>query len=208
MGSGSLFRNWLKKREVVHKRCNTNPKKYFVHYKSPSRMFWKALRTMLPHKRARGAAALNRLKVFEGIPFPYDHKKRVVVPQALKCLRLKSHRKFCKLGDLAEKMGWTNGNGDDHHEDHEDLHDEDHPCSIIDYGMDDAMNMDDAVRNTCHTAVDACIMMQAGDTTIICLRDVCTAIDAALMMSETHETENEEHVCEMFIDVAQAYFGH
>merc|ERR1740130_726779 len=80
--SGSLFRNWLKKREVVHKRCNTNPKKYFVHYKSPSRMFWKALRTMLPHKRARGAAAL-------------------------KCLRLKSHRKFCKLGDLAEKMGWT-----------------------------------------------------------------------------------------------------
>merc|ERR1711957_546261 len=104
MGSGSLFRNWLKKREVVHKRCNTNPKKYFVHYKSPSRMFWKALRTMLPHKRARGAAALNRLKVFEGIPFPYDHKKRVVVPQALKCLRLKSH---CKLCDLAEKMGWT-----------------------------------------------------------------------------------------------------
>jgi len=105
--SGSLFRNWLKKREVVHKRCNTNPKKYFVHYRAPSRMFWKALRTMLPHKKPRGAAALNRLKVFEGIPFPYDHKKRQVVPQALKCLRLKSHRKFCKLGDLAEKMGWT-----------------------------------------------------------------------------------------------------
>merc|ERR1712151_109571 len=105
--SGSLFRNWLHKREVVHRRCNTNPKKYHVHYKSPSRMFWKSLRAMLPHKSARGAAALSRLRVFEGIPFPYDHKKRVVVPEALKCLRLKAHRKFCKLGDLAYKMGWT-----------------------------------------------------------------------------------------------------
>lgn len=108
--SGSLFRNWLNKQEVVHKRCNTNPKKYFVHYKSPSRMFWRSLRAMLPHKKARGAAALSRLRVFEGIPFPYDHKKRVVVPNALKCLRLKSHRKFCRLGDLAVKMGWTKQN--------------------------------------------------------------------------------------------------
>ena len=105
--SGSLFRNWLNKREVVNKRCNTNPRKYFVHYRAPSRMFWRSLRTMLPHKKAKGAAALARLKVFEGVPFPYDHKKRVVVPEALKCLRLKSHRKYCKLGDLAGKMGWT-----------------------------------------------------------------------------------------------------
>lgn len=108
--SGSLFRNWLHKREVVHKRCNTNPKKYFVHYKSPARMFWRSLRAMLPHKKARGAAALSRLRVFEGIPFPYDHKKRVVVPNALKCLRLKAHRKYCRLGDLAAKMGWTKQN--------------------------------------------------------------------------------------------------
>ena len=43
---------------------------------------------MIPHKTARGAAALERLKVFEGIPPPYDKKKRVVVPQALRVLRL------------------------------------------------------------------------------------------------------------------------
>jgi len=30
---------------------------------------------MLPHKEAKGAAALARLKVFEGIPAPYDTKK-------------------------------------------------------------------------------------------------------------------------------------
>jgi len=31
---------------------------------------------MLPHKTARGAAALGRLKAFEGVPAPYDTKKR------------------------------------------------------------------------------------------------------------------------------------
>jgi large subunit ribosomal protein L13Ae len=69
-------------------------------------MFWKSLRGMLAHKTPKGAAALGRLKVFEGIPFPYDHKKRVVVPEALKVLRLKNHRKFCTLGDLAALTGW------------------------------------------------------------------------------------------------------
>ncbi len=27
---------------------------------------------MIPHKTPRGAAALERLKAFEGVPFPYD----------------------------------------------------------------------------------------------------------------------------------------
>ena len=62
---------------------------------------------MIPHKIPRGAAALGRLKVFDGIPFPYDHKKRFVVPEALKIVRLRDNRKFCKLGDLAASQGWT-----------------------------------------------------------------------------------------------------
>jgi len=69
-------------------------------------MFWRSLRGMLPHKSPRGKAALDRLKVFEGIPFPYDHKKRMVVPEALKVLRMKSHRNSCVLGDLAAQNGW------------------------------------------------------------------------------------------------------
>merc|ERR1719201_3082449 len=60
---------------------------------------------MLPHKTARGAAALDRLTVHDGCPHPYDMKK-VVVPQALKCLRIKPHRKYCVLGDLSKKFGW------------------------------------------------------------------------------------------------------
>merc|ERR1711942_368132 len=43
---------------------------------------------------------------YEGRPHPYDRKKKMVVPQALKVLRLKPHRKYCKLGDLANSVGW------------------------------------------------------------------------------------------------------
>lgn len=69
-------------------------------------MFWRTVRGMIPHKTARGAAALERLKVFEGIPAPYDHKKRVVVPQALRVLRLKPGRKYCTVGRLGHEFGW------------------------------------------------------------------------------------------------------
>jgi len=31
---------------------------------------------MIPHKTQRGAAALARLRAFEGVPPPYDKKKR------------------------------------------------------------------------------------------------------------------------------------
>lgn len=47
---------------------------------------------MIPHKTKRGDHALARLRVVEGIPPPYDKKKRVVVPSALRILRLKPHR--------------------------------------------------------------------------------------------------------------------
>ena len=39
---------------------------------------------MIPHKTKRGAAALARLKAYEGIPAPYDKIKRMVIPDALK----------------------------------------------------------------------------------------------------------------------------
>ena len=105
--SGSLFRNKLKFHEFLNKTRNTNPRKGHIHFRTPSRIFWRIVRGMRPHKTPKGSAALGRLKVFEGIPFPYDQKKRVVVPDALKVLRLKSHRKFCVLGELAQKIGWT-----------------------------------------------------------------------------------------------------
>eukprot|EP00343_Euplotes_focardii_P006217 CAMPEP_0205813482 /NCGR_PEP_ID=MMETSP0205-20121125/18148_1 /ASSEMBLY_ACC=CAM_ASM_000278 /TAXON_ID=36767 /ORGANISM="Euplotes focardii, Strain TN1" /LENGTH=114 /DNA_ID=CAMNT_0053095629 /DNA_START=244 /DNA_END=588 /DNA_ORIENTATION=+ len=62
---------------------------------------------MTPHKTPRGAAALGKLKTFEGVPSPYDQKKRLVCPDALKVIRIKNFRKTTLLGELAEKFGWT-----------------------------------------------------------------------------------------------------
>jgi len=61
---------------------------------------------MMNHKKQRGQAAMDRLKVFEGIPHPFDKLKRQVIPQALRVLRLKPGRKFCRLGDLSHNVGW------------------------------------------------------------------------------------------------------
>lgn len=59
---------------------------------------------MVPHKTKRGAAALERMKTFEGVPPPYDKVKRMVIPDALKVLRLQHGHKYCKLGDLSNSV--------------------------------------------------------------------------------------------------------
>merc|ERR1719272_2525014 len=85
---------------------NSNPKQGPLHFRSPAKMLWRTIRGMIPHKTARGAAALDRFKSFEGIPHPYDRKKRMVIPTCLKVLRLRPERRFCKLGDLSQQVGW------------------------------------------------------------------------------------------------------
>ncbi len=85
---------------------HTNPKKGPFHERFPSKLFWRCVRGMLPHKQPRGASALGRLKCFEGIPYPYSEQKRQVVPEALKYLRIQQNRKFCVLGDLCHLIGW------------------------------------------------------------------------------------------------------
>ena len=105
--SGSLFRNKLKYMEFLRKTRNANPRRGHIHYRNPARIFWRTVRGMIPHKTQRGMEALGRLKAFEGVPYPYDHKKRLVVPDALRVLRIKPFRDTCVLGDLASQVGWT-----------------------------------------------------------------------------------------------------
>ncbi|KAG0081309.1 60S ribosomal protein L16B [Linnemannia elongata] len=88
--SGSFFRNKLKYHAFLRKRCVVNPARGAFHFRAPSRIFYRAIRGMVPHKTARGAAALDRIKLFEGVPPPYDRMKRMVVPSALRVLKLKS----------------------------------------------------------------------------------------------------------------------
>jgi len=44
--------------------------------------------------------------VFAGVPHPFDKMKRQVIPSALRVLRLRPGRKYCRLGDLSEQVGW------------------------------------------------------------------------------------------------------
>lgn len=104
--SGEFFRNKLKYHDYLRKHVNYNYARGPFHFRAPSRIFYKAVRGMIPRKTARGEAALERLKVFEGIPPPYDKKKRVVVPQALRIFRLKEGRKYTTVGQLSSSVGW------------------------------------------------------------------------------------------------------
>ncbi|XP_044750968.1 60S ribosomal protein L13a [Coccinella septempunctata] len=104
--SGNFERNKLKYLSFLRKRCNVNPARGPFHYRAPSRIFWKTVRGMVPHKTERGKQALRRLKAYEGIPPPYDRRKRVVVPGALRVMCLKPGRKFCHVGRLSNEVGW------------------------------------------------------------------------------------------------------
>jgi len=104
--SGGLVRQKMKYLRFLRKRMNTKPSKGPIHFRAPARILWRTIRGMIPHKTKRGAAALERLKAFEGVPPPYDKMKRMVIPDALKVLRLQPGHKFCLLGRLSEEVGW------------------------------------------------------------------------------------------------------
>jgi len=104
--SGEFFRSKLKYHAYLRKATRYNKTHGPFHFRAPSRIFYKAVRGMIAHKTPRGTAALERLKVFEGVPPPYDTTKRMVVPQALRVLRLKPGRKYCTVGRLSHEVGW------------------------------------------------------------------------------------------------------
>jgi len=104
--SGSFIRNKLKYGLYLRKRCNVRPTHGPFHYRRPGMMLHRVIRGMLPHKLAKGKAALGRLKVFEGVPPPYDRVKRVVIPDALRVIKLAPCRRYCTLGRIAHEMGW------------------------------------------------------------------------------------------------------
>ncbi|GFQ04412.1 60S ribosomal protein l13a-2 [Phtheirospermum japonicum] len=73
----------MKYLRFLRKRMNTKPSHGPIHFRAPSKILWRTIRGMIPHKTKRGEAALARLKVYEGVPPPYDKIKRMVIPDAL-----------------------------------------------------------------------------------------------------------------------------
>merc|ERR1712142_740217 len=82
--SGNFYRNKLKYLDFLKKRTRTNPKKGPFHFRAPSKMTWRVIRGMLPHKLKRGAEALDCMKV----------------------VKLKPHRKYAPISRLAHEVGW------------------------------------------------------------------------------------------------------
>lgn len=70
--SGGMVRQKAKYERFLNKRNVSNPRRGAIKFRAPSRILWRTIRGMIPHKTPRGAAALDRLKAFEGIPHPYD----------------------------------------------------------------------------------------------------------------------------------------
>merc|ERR1712200_221085 len=61
----------------LKKRCNVLPTRGPFHFRAPGKIFYRCVRGMVPHKTERGKAALKRLQTFEGVPPPYDKKKKI-----------------------------------------------------------------------------------------------------------------------------------
>ena len=61
---------------------------------------------MLLHKTKQGQDALDHLKMFAGIPPPYDKKKQMMIAADLKVLCLKPTQKFAYLRCPAHEVGW------------------------------------------------------------------------------------------------------
>merc|ERR1711881_674218 len=60
--SGSFYRNKLKYLSFLRKRHNTNPSRGPYHFRCPSKIFWRTVRGMLPHKlHRRKFCVLGRL---------------------------------------------------------------------------------------------------------------------------------------------------
>lgn len=104
--SGGIVRQRARYMRYKDLRHITQPAKGPFHFRAPSKMLYKSIRGMIPHKTKRGMEALGRLKIFEGVPPPYDKVKRLVIPDALRVLRLQQGHRFCTLGDLAHSVGW------------------------------------------------------------------------------------------------------
>ncbi|KAJ8333185.1 hypothetical protein SKAU_G00420810 [Synaphobranchus kaupii] len=105
--SGNFYRNKLKYLAFLRKRMNTNPSRGPYHFRAPSRIFWRTVRGMLPHKTKRGQAALDRLKVFDGIPPSLRQKEAYGRPGCAENCAAEANSQVCSAWDvLLNEVGW------------------------------------------------------------------------------------------------------
>jgi large subunit ribosomal protein L13Ae len=105
--SGAEIRNKIKYLNFLRKRHQSNPKKGPFHHRSPSDIFCRVVRGMLPYYTKRGRSALRRLVAYEGIPANVANKgTRFVIPKAEATTRLRPERAKTVLGEMCQHIGW------------------------------------------------------------------------------------------------------
>lgn len=109
---GTIFSHPLERaikiyKDKKNKRCLVNPKKGPFHFKEPSRCLKRVIRGMIDYKKAQGAEAFARIKVFDGVPMEYENETKNIVTQALAETRLNPVTKTCTFGQVCTKMGWN-----------------------------------------------------------------------------------------------------
>lgn len=94
----SKYERWMELRTYKNPE-EVGPK----HHRSPDRLFFYAVRSMLP-KAPSGKAALKRLKVYLGVPDELKQSKLETIEDAdIKSLR----GKYLPLEDLSRSLGWA-----------------------------------------------------------------------------------------------------
>lgn len=76
--------------------------------RKPDRVFWYAVKRMLPKKKARGEKAISRLRVYVGVPEEFAARQAVRVPDAEHRSGISRSGKLIKsvtLGELSELIG-------------------------------------------------------------------------------------------------------
>merc|ERR1719239_2149943 len=68
--SGNFYRNKLKYLDFLKKRCNVKPSRGPFHFRAPSKIFWRTVRGMTPHKTERGKDALKGSRPSREFPLP------------------------------------------------------------------------------------------------------------------------------------------
>lgn len=86
---------FLKRREVGSDRGPAYPKQ-------PDRIFRRAIRGMLPHKKPRGREAYENVRVYLGNPYEGDVEAEILDDTSLDRL---SNIKFVSLGEVSESLG-------------------------------------------------------------------------------------------------------
>jgi large subunit ribosomal protein L13 len=71
--------------------------------KRPERIFKRAVRGMLPYKRARGKDAMSRIRVYVGIPSEFKSAELTTIVEA-NMNRLSSN-KYVELGEVSRRLG-------------------------------------------------------------------------------------------------------